>query len=74
MTLTQEVGTTPETPEEGTVPEGLSVDVRQRVSALARTSRLLVACDYDGALAPFDPADDAGDQERSEERRVGKEC
>ncbi|OKI13757.1 trehalose-phosphatase [Nocardiopsis sp. TSRI0078] len=34
----------------------MPVDVRQRVSALARTSRLLVACDYDGALAPVDPA------------------
>ncbi|WP_433699396.1 trehalase-like domain-containing protein [Nocardiopsis sp. CA-288880] len=60
MTLTQAVETAQETPEGGIVPAGMSVDVRQRVSALARTSRLLVACDYDGALAPFDPSDGAG--------------
>ncbi|MFI6578327.1 hypothetical protein ACIBFB_21265, partial [Nocardiopsis sp. NPDC050513] len=30
----------------------LPVDVRRRVSALARTPRLLIACDYDGALTP----------------------
>ncbi|MGW9348713.1 trehalose-phosphatase, partial [Nocardiopsis flavescens] len=35
-------------------PDPLSIDVRRRVSALARTSRLLVAVDYDGALAPVD--------------------
>ncbi|WP_306366998.1 trehalase-like domain-containing protein [Nocardiopsis sp. CC223A] len=35
-------------------PEALPTDVRRRVSALARTPRLLVACDYDGALAPLD--------------------
>ncbi|MDT0332069.1 hypothetical protein, partial [Nocardiopsis lambiniae] len=35
-------------------PLALPSDVRRRVSALARASRLLVACDYDGALAPLD--------------------
>nr|WP_184079847.1 trehalase-like domain-containing protein [Nocardiopsis mwathae] len=37
----------------------LPVDVRRRVSALARTPRLIVACDYDGALAPAGPDADA---------------
>ncbi|NYH52499.1 MULTISPECIES: trehalase-like domain-containing protein [Nocardiopsis] len=55
MTLTQAVEAVPGFPE-STVSTGMPVDVRQRVSALARTSRLLVACDYDGALAPVDPA------------------
>ncbi|MFL1379441.1 trehalase-like domain-containing protein, partial [Nocardiopsis protaetiae] len=56
MTLTQAVDAVPGMPEEptGVTPDPLSVDVRRRVSALARTSRLLVACDYDGALAPLD--------------------
>lgn len=30
----------------------LPLDLRRRISALARTPRLLVSCDYDGALAP----------------------
>ncbi|WP_306367638.1 trehalase-like domain-containing protein [Nocardiopsis sp. CC223A] len=56
MTLTQTVNATPGMPEEptGATPDPLSIDVRRRVSALARTPRLLVACDYDGALAPLD--------------------
>lgn len=53
MTLTQAVEMAPETPV-STAPAVMPVDVRRRVSALARTSRLLVACDYDGALAPID--------------------
>ncbi|WP_316042178.1 trehalose-phosphatase, partial [Nocardiopsis sp. CNR-923] len=36
--------------DEGT--PGPPVDVRRRVSALARTPRLLITCDYDGALTP----------------------
>ncbi|CAL9498627.1 hypothetical protein SUDANB121_03406 [Nocardiopsis dassonvillei] len=56
MTLTQAVDAVPDMPEQpiGVTPEPLATDVRRRVSALARTSRLLVACDYDGALAPLD--------------------
>ncbi len=59
MTLTQAVEATPNSSPGfvHTEPKGLPVDVRRRVSALARTSRLLVACDYDGALAPIDSAD-----------------
>ncbi len=56
MTLTQVVNATPgvsQGPADTTL-EAMPLDVRQRVSALARTSRLLVACDYDGALAPLD--------------------
>ncbi|WP_017546890.1 trehalase-like domain-containing protein, partial [Nocardiopsis prasina] len=54
MTLTQVVKATPAVPQgpTDTTLETMPLDVRQRVSALARTSRLLVACDYDGALAP----------------------
>ncbi|WP_017615608.1 trehalase-like domain-containing protein [Nocardiopsis salina] len=56
MTLTQAVETAPDRIEvpDRTTPEAMPLDVRRRVSALARTSRLLVACDYDGALAPVD--------------------
>ncbi|MBR8740918.1 trehalase-like domain-containing protein [Nocardiopsis sp. MG754419] len=56
MTLTQAVEAAPATPKSGTdtTIEAVALDVRQRVSALARTSRLLVACDYDGALAPIE--------------------
>ena len=56
MTLTQTVDAAPGMPERptGATPDPLSIDVRRRVSALARTSRLLVACDYDGSLAPVD--------------------
>ncbi|MEV2279493.1 trehalase-like domain-containing protein, partial [Nocardiopsis sp. NPDC049922] len=43
-----------------TTPEPLPVDVRRRISALARTPRLLLACDYDGALTPAESADPAG--------------
>ncbi|WP_435109033.1 trehalase-like domain-containing protein [Nocardiopsis synnemataformans] len=56
MTVTQAVEAVPGIPED-TAPALMPVDVRQRVSALARTSRLLVACDYDGALSTVDPAD-----------------
>ncbi|GHD25220.1 trehalose-phosphatase [Nocardiopsis kunsanensis] len=54
MTLTQAVETAPNLPEDSarSTPQAMPLDVRRRVSALARTSRLLVACDYDGALAP----------------------
>ncbi|MFD6100944.1 trehalose-phosphatase, partial [Nocardiopsis flavescens] len=38
-------------------PVLLPADVRDRVSALARTHRLLVACDYDGTLVPHTAAD-----------------
>ncbi|QRN81105.1 MAG: glycoside hydrolase family 15 protein, partial [Nocardiopsis sp. BM-2018] len=56
MTLTQVVNAAPEAPRgpADTTLEAMPLDVRQRVSALARTSRLLVACDYDGALTPVD--------------------
>ncbi|SIO86005.1 trehalase-like domain-containing protein [Nocardiopsis sp. JB363] len=53
MTLTQAVEAT-STRAIDTTLATMPLDVRQRVSALARTSRLLVACDYDGALAPVD--------------------
>ncbi|MFE1101302.1 trehalase-like domain-containing protein [Nocardiopsis alba] len=55
MTLTQAVEGASVTPTRATdtTLEAMPLDVRQRVSALARTSRLLVACDYDGALAPL---------------------
>ena len=54
MTLTQAVETDPNLPEDSarSTPQAMPLDVRRRVSALARTSRLLVACDYDGTLAP----------------------
>ncbi|MFV2198237.1 trehalase-like domain-containing protein [Nocardiopsis sp. LOL_012] len=54
MTLSQAVEAAPEVPARpgGTVPDPLPMDVRRRVSALARTPRLLIACDYDGALTP----------------------
>ncbi|MCY9784388.1 DUF5911 domain-containing protein [Nocardiopsis sp. EMB25] len=45
----------PEREDDG-APE-LPVDVRRRISALARTPRLLIACDYDGALTPTDTGD-----------------
>ncbi|MGW9554120.1 trehalase-like domain-containing protein, partial [Nocardiopsis sp. NPDC055551] len=51
MTLTQAVEAT-STRATDTTLATMPLDARQRVSALARTSRLLVACDYDGALAP----------------------
>ncbi|WP_304452401.1 trehalase-like domain-containing protein [Nocardiopsis sp. YSL2] len=56
MTLTHAVEASPATAPEtsGTAPEALPLDVRRRVSALARSSNLLVTCDYDGALAPTD--------------------
>ncbi|MFW6638431.1 trehalase-like domain-containing protein [Nocardiopsis algeriensis] len=59
MTLTQAVEAFPESSGRpaGAAPAPLPTDVRRRVSALARTSRLLVACDYDGALAPVDTAE-----------------
>ncbi|MFI6575720.1 glycoside hydrolase family 15 protein, partial [Nocardiopsis sp. NPDC050513] len=54
MTLTQAAGAAPGLSDRtgDTTPEALPVDVRRRVSALARTPRLLIACDYDGALTP----------------------
>src|SRR5699024_6547143 len=59
VTLTQAVETDPNLPEDSarSTPQAMPLDVRRRVSALARTSRLLVACDYDGTLAPIDSAD-----------------
>ncbi|WP_116247663.1 trehalase-like domain-containing protein [Nocardiopsis sp. FIRDI 009] len=59
MTLTQAAGAAPGLSGRtgDTTPEALPVDVRRRISALARTPRLLVACDYDGALTPTDTAD-----------------
>ena len=52
MTLTQTVNAAPGMPEEptGVTPDPLSTDARRRVSALARTSRLLVACELVAAL------------------------
>jgi GH15 family glucan-1,4-alpha-glucosidase len=56
VTLTHAVEAIPAIVPEtsGTAPEALPLDVRRRVSALARASNLLVTCDYDGALAPTD--------------------
>ena len=33
--------------------EALSAELRRAIVQLARTPRLLVACDYDGTLAPI---------------------
>src|ERR1700744_311221 len=38
---------------EGSHRTSLDADLRRALAAIARTPRLLVACDYDGTLAPI---------------------